>query len=199
MKLAGIDFGAKLAGTTVVCTIDDLGSLNFLSSEKKQDADIFLINSLELINPHLIAMDAPLSLPAIYSDQKSSGSFFYRLADIETGAMSPMFLGGLTARAMQLQAHLKAAKMDIIEAYPAFLAKLLKFPDAYKKENQAIEICFDQVKQHLNTFGIEIHSQSPLPQNWHEFDALLALTTAIRFHFKQAKSYGHPTEGLIWS
>jgi predicted nuclease with RNAse H fold len=199
MKLVGIDFGAKLAGTTVIATIDDIGSLTFQSSGKKQDADIFLINAIEAIQPDLIAIDAPLSLPLRYKKEQSNGSFFYRFADIETGAMSPMFLGGLTARAMQLHSHLLNLNVKIIEAYPGHLAKTFKFPDAYKKENQAIEVCFDIISKYWKENITPIHIKSEIPENWHQLDALLALTIAFRFHKNIAKSYGMADEGLIWS
>jgi len=198
MKIVGIDFGAKLAGTTVIATIDDKGNLMFRSSGKKQDADIFLMNAIEAIQPDLIAIDAPLSLPLRYKNEKSTGSFFYRFADIETGAMSPMFLGGLTARAMQLHAHLLALNVKIIEAYPAHLAKTLKFPDAYKKENQALEVCYDILCKYWSENITPIHLKSEMPENWHQLDALLALTIAFRFHKNIAKSYGMADEGLIW-
>jgi predicted nuclease with RNAse H fold len=199
MKLAGIDFGAKLAGTTVVCVLGDEAELIFFSSAKKQDADIFLINVLEEIKPDLLALDAPLSLPLRYIKKDNNGSFFYRKADIETGAMSPMFLGGLTARAMQLHAHLLSMGIEVDEAYPAQLAKILKLPDAYKKENEALPVCNEILRKYWENElqSIKLHKQAP--QNWHEFDAWLALTIAFRKKNKLAKSYGLAEEGLIWA
>lgn len=199
MKLAGIDFGAKLAGTTVLCTLGAQNELLFFSSQKKQDADVFLLNVLEEVKPDIVALDAPLSLPLRCIKKADRGSFFYRIADIETGAMSPMFLGGLTARAMQLHAHLQNSGTKVFESYPAQLAKVLRMPDAYKKENQAIEVCIEILTRYWHDNLIKIRIPKSISLNWHEFDSWLALTIAYRIHSGIAKAYGLQEEGLIWA
>lgn len=199
MKLAGIDFGAKLAGTTVLCTLGAQNELLFFSSQKKQDADVFLLNVLEEVKPDIVALDAPLSLPLRCVRKANNGSFFYRIADIETGAMSPMFLGGLTARAMQLHAHLEASGTKVFESYPAQLARVMRMPEAYKKENEAIHICVEILLKYWKDHLVKIKVSDSFLANWHEFDAWLALTIAHRIHAGLAKSYGLQDEGLIWA
>jgi predicted nuclease with RNAse H fold len=111
-KIVGIDYGAKLAGTTVAAWNEN-GSLHWKCSGKKQDADKWLEEKLLQLRPDLIFMDAPLSLPGVYSGQGTD--YFYREGDRALGAMSPMFLGGLTARAMQLKANLTEEGFQILK------------------------------------------------------------------------------------
>jgi hypothetical protein len=65
---AGVDFGSKLAGTTVICYAAESGKINFLASAKKQDADEMLRDFFASSHISLICLDAPLSLPAAYKN-----------------------------------------------------------------------------------------------------------------------------------
>ena len=49
---AGVDYGSKMAGTTVVACYDGK-SLCFFSSEKKKDADAFLLKTLPTLKVQL--------------------------------------------------------------------------------------------------------------------------------------------------
>lgn len=93
----GIDFGSKLAGTTALCIGEAGEQLQVSSSEKGQDADLFLMAALEGKAPATLCIDAPLSLPLAYRQPNENSDFFYRKADRQAKAMSPLFLGGLTA------------------------------------------------------------------------------------------------------
>lgn len=191
--LVGIDYGSKLAGTTVLAYSHDRQEVRFVASRKGEDADVFLLRMLLDLKPAQIFIDAPLSLPGIYKGLPDYNDFFYRQADRTLKAMSPMFLGGLTARAMQLSARLAQEGMDCFEAYPAALARHYGFQSrGYKKVKEA----FFSLKEHL----IEIyHLQLPsgLPYSWHYFDALLTLVTGIRFDRQIVMVEGAEEEGLI--
>ena len=95
----GIDYGAKLAGTTAIC-FEQSGQLKIWQSEKKKDADKFVQESIKQLQPTTVFIDAPLSLPLAYFGEGEN--YFYRECDKILKGMSPMFLGGLTARAMRL-------------------------------------------------------------------------------------------------
>ena len=58
----GIDYGAKLAGTTAVC-YEQNGQFHLLQSERKKDADKFIHQTIEKLQPATVFIDAPLSLP----------------------------------------------------------------------------------------------------------------------------------------
>ena len=189
--IIGIDYGSKLAGTTVIARSEN-GEVRFAQSEKKKDADQFLLNQLALETPTTIFLDAPLSLPGAYFGRGTD--FFYRAADRSLKAMSPMFLGGLTARAMRLTQQLQALGHQVLEVYPGGLARKLGLPkDQYKK--QLI---------HLPTVVKLITTQIPIKFvkteliTWHHFDALLACWTGIRYYEGKADSFGEADEGEIW-
>lgn len=190
----GIDFGAKLAGTSVVCFKTEHG-FEFYSSIPKKDADEFIIQTVKKIKPKSIFFDAPLSLPIRYqkTEKQDEDSYFYRKCDEETGAMSPLFLGGLTARAIRLKDHFEKQQSLVFETYPGYLARLLVLNDFhYKKENNRIEACFHA-----------IGSTYPKPDltqivNWHFFDAWLAWLSGWRVAIQTNLTFGEVNEGQIY-
>jgi predicted nuclease with RNAse H fold len=198
--IAGIDFGAKMAGTTVLATLDiDTMSLELFRTAKGQDADTFLANTILTSQPTLVCIDAPLSLPGVYRGLRHQNGvlfddFMFRDADRELGAMSPMFLGGLTARAMRFAHQITSAGMRCVEAYPAALAKQLQLNhQGYKTDKRLIPDFW----QTLLEYGMFRAKGSVVALSWHDIDAVLALLTAWRFHSGIADFYGHHDEGVI--
>ncbi len=183
----GIDYGSKLAGTTVICYAQDSG-IRFLQSKKKQDADQMILDFVDEYPYDSIFLDAPLSLPLAYFD--NGKDYFYRECDRKTGAMSPMFLGGLTARAMRLASLLITTKC--YETYPAYLIKtVLQLSELYQKKSKFTGDILDKLYPLLPiTLDDEI-------TNWHQFDALLCWISGYRHDSKKALSIGHKDEGLI--
>jgi predicted nuclease with RNAse H fold len=196
MLLCGIDYGSKMAGTTALCFREmGTGQTFFRKSGKNEDADQFLLEELQLHKPQVIFLDAPLSLPGIYRSLPGCHDYFYRQADRQLKAMSPMFLGGLTARAMQLQERLLQAGLPpACETYPAAQARLLDLPEeGYKKEPASIRPVVNKIKQHYPLLHIDQESVA----SWHHVDALLALVGAIRFTEGRHEGYGDAVEGMI--
>lgn len=189
----GIDYGAKLAGTTALCYLKE-GQLQLEQSEKKKDADAFLIEHLNAIKPKCVFIDAPLSLPMVYSKAQEEADFFYRKADRLTKAMSPMFLGGLTARAMRLKHQLSKQEITFYETYPAYLVReVLEKPVTYNKKKKETLIAFwTLLKSYLPFENIEAN-----PQNWHQVDAVLAWWSGWRYLNKQSFILGEEKEGQI--
>ncbi len=197
MRLCGVDYGSKLAGTTVVCTLDDsTGGVHFARSAPKTDADAFLRDCLRQSQPAMIFLDAPLSLPGVYRGLPGCTDYFYREADRQLAAMSPMFLGGLTARAMQLKATLERDGLTVHETYPAAQARRLNLhPEGYKKEPAAIGTVLGQIgRLHPTLFS---QTQLTGAASWHHVDALLALLAAVRFIRGEHQVYGNAVEGEI--
>ena len=185
--IAGIDYGSKMAGTTVIAFQRDK-TIALISSKKNQDADQMILDFVDEYHPTLIGLDAPLSLPGVYSDSQSYDDFFYRVADKEVKAMSPMFLGGLTARAMRLKS-LVTDKTEVIEVYPAMRAKRLNLAEyAYKKKEADYP---NLLKRIVPNHSIHINSS-------HELDAVIAWNIAIAFNRGEAQSVGNTKEGLIY-
>ena len=125
-KFIGIDFGAKKAGTTAIAKFDSNKIITEISN-KNEDADKFIRTIIKKLEPEFIFIDAPLSLPNAYYGKGSN--YFYRKSDIDAGAMSPMFIGGLTARAIKLKDDFN--NIQFIESYPKLIAKEI-LGEAYK-------------------------------------------------------------------
>lgn len=180
----GVDYGAKLAGTTSVCRAVD-GVLGLEKSKPKANADQFLMDIFREYKPQWVFIDAPLSVPLAFSGKGTN--FFFREADSELGAMSPMFLGGLTARAMNLK--YKNPNIQFIETYPSQLVKHVALNENYRKD--------------IDAFTGQLNSLLPLSfkaeaLDWHMIDSALAWFTGYRFLNKMASSYGNKEEGVIW-
>lgn len=191
--LVGIDFGSKLAGTTVICSFFK-GRLHFDASKIREDADAFLLNKVGILKPDFVFIDAPLSLPGRYTGRNDCQDYFFREADIEMGAMSPMFIGGLTSRAIKMKDNLEKRGVKVFETYPTYEAKLIGLSDQmYKRDDRHIESLAAQLGE---STGLAI------PQNtisdWHHFDALLAFVAGMRFLRGQHRAIGKEDEGLIY-
>lgn len=191
--LVGIDYGSKLAGTTVMAWSFNRQDVFFAQSRKGSDADAFLEAEIRRLQPERVFIDAPLSLPGVYKNLPGYDNYFYRQADRELGAMSPLFLGGLTARAMQLAARMAVDKIAFMEAYPAALARELGFKiKGYKKEKASF---FALLALLCKDYGLKL--PAGLPVSWHYFDALLALVTALRAERQRFMVFGSRKEGLV--
>lgn len=179
----GIDYGAKLSGNTAICFDDDV-SLHIIRVAKNKDADKFLKSFITERQPSQIFIDAPLSLPLAYTGRGTD--FFYRQCDRDCKAMSPMFLGGLTARAMALRYHFN--DIPFFESYPKQVVILLDLKLHYK---QNIDLFKEQLILHL---PITLMEQ---PLSWHEVDAILAWLVGHRYNQGIHQQYGRADEGVI--
>jgi len=185
----GVDYGSKLAGTTAVCFKKE-NQFHFYQSEKKKDADAFLEKIVAELQPNSIFLDAPLSLPGAFFNQ--SDDFFYRKGDRVVKAMSPMFLGGLTARAMRMKSIFSKKEIEVIEVYPSQLLKVL-FPEKiFKKKGYKIGEIYELMK------GLIPNLPKAIPPNSHQLDALLSWYSGFRYFEKTAIFYGEKEEGGIW-
>ena len=184
----GIDYGSKLAGTTVICYNQD-GKLRLLSSMKKEDSDEFIFQTIQELNPSAIYIDAPLSLPAAYYGK--GDNFHFRKCDSECKAMSPMFLGGLTARAMKLSSH--HPSLQFHETYPGyFIREVLEAKEIYKKKEK-------EVNQEIIDL---IQSKVELPiadtvENYHQLDAVICWLSGRRHVDNNHIALGDEGEGVI--
>jgi len=185
----GIDFGANLAGTTAIAYFAE-NVLHVIQSEKKKSAMDFILQNTEKLAPGFIFIDAPLTLPLAY--YKQGADYFFRKCDRELGAMSPMFLGGLTANAARLSHLLEQAGIQVKEVYPAGLVSHLPGLKQHylKKQQSTVGFC----NAFTDLTGFRFKKQ---PENWHHVDAALAWYSGYRLLKGEAKITGDPTEGLI--
>lgn len=196
---AGIDYGSKTSGNTVICHHDGQ-QIQFYNTDKK-DADAFIVDWItrrqtDQNRPTIEAvfLDAPLSLPAVYHSIRGFSNYHYRQCDIALRAMSPMFLGGLTARAMELKQHVKEIiNVETYEVYPKALAQQL-LDGQYHKKLTAHEM--EQLCKVL-TNAVPCLTLTECPTTQHQFDALLAWVSGYRFMNHQHLFFGDPREGII--
>ncbi len=196
MIICGIDYGSKLAGTTVIASLDqERQTIALISSQKGQDADNLILTYAAQVRPKLIFIDAPLSLPGVYANTKGYTDYFFRQADKQLQAMSPMFIGGLTARAMKLKKELEALTIQVYETYPAAQARQMDLlPLGYKKQLTFLNNVLPLIEQELQP-ALLVHGN--IINNWHQADALLALIGAIRFVNGKHLIFGEEKEGVI--
>ncbi len=199
LTLAGVDYGAKMAGTTAIAFLDlSTGQVQLHQSVKGKSADDWLLEAFAQRPAAIIAFDAPLSLPAYYSQTSIPGKkdYFYRASDRVLGAMSPLFLGGLTARAIRIRDLLEEQGMTVYETYPAKVAEALGLPAlAYKKKTEHIPSVLAAMRVQ---FPEQITWAAADLTNWHRVDALLALRTAWRIYAEQFEFVGDREEGGIY-
>lgn len=191
--ILGIDFGSKRSGFTAVAALIE-GNIHIYQCTKGEDADLWLQGLITRINPDIIGIDAPLSLPGVYRNIDGCTNFHYRHCDSKAGAMSPMFIGGLTARAMAF-CHWLTSNFDpkIIEVYPKLGAKRLELSTGYKKDKDYLGPAQQIVEREFE--GCVLLNKL---ENWHQFDAVLALLTSVRYAGGNAQKIGLEVEGLIY-
>jgi len=183
MTWLGIDYGSKLAGTTAVAFLQN-DNIIIVQSRKKQDADAMITELVESLNPDSIFIDVPLSLPAAYLNPSENSDYFFRDCDKTLSAMSPMFLGGLTARGMKLKAELNICGIAVYETYPSAIARELGISD------------WLTVHHEITRLFRNICIQPPI--NKHQADALLCYLSGFRFQNHTAQIVGNASEGLIY-
>ena len=182
-KIAGIDYGSKKSGNTVICYQIN-GELNLLRSKKSEDADQWLHDIINSISVTHLFIDAPLSLPGIYTG--NGDDYFYRKADRDLKAMSPMFIGGLTARAMKFARDMTQKGISVFESYPAAYVKEEKLK-GYKSEEPlafAKKIYPEVVLSNINSM--------------HHVDALICWLIGRNHITNKARKAGKSQEGIIY-
>lgn len=191
-RLFGIDYGSKLAGTTVIGLLEN-EIVQLFASQKKKDADQFILQQIKEHQPNTIFIDAPLSLPNVYLNKTGYDDYFYRKADRTVKGMSPMFLGGLTARAMKLKAILEKQNVTVFETYPALHARNFGLKDMnYKKQKEYLSPIIHYLAKEL---PFQFNTKEVV--SWHHVDALLATYSAYRFQQGNHEIIGDKEEGVI--
>jgi predicted nuclease with RNAse H fold len=187
MKWVGVDYGSKIAGTTAIYFLDK-NTLTCLQSQKKSDADMMIYKFIKEHKVENVFLDAPLSLPGAFTNKNQE--YFYRQCDKLTKAMSPMFLGGLTARAIKLKDSLP--KVTFFETYPAYLIKqILEWQDDYRKKEKINSGIINRFTKVLP------NKLKQSPDNWHQLDALACWYSGWRYFEGISIEIGDEKEGVI--
>lgn len=192
-QIIGIDYGSKLAGTTCIAFQSKEKQIIVQQSLKKKDADQFILDFCGKQKNIIVMLDCPLSLPGVYTDSDNYDNYFYRKCDLDLKAMSPMFLGGLTARGMRLKSQLEKLNVEVFETYPSGLVNLWELKNYnYKEDKSAIPEFLEKLKA---KYDFELREQL---ENWHQVDALLAFISGKRMLGGEGRIIGDEEEGLIY-
>ncbi|MCH8555192.1 MAG: hypothetical protein LAT76_08545 [Schleiferiaceae bacterium] len=192
---AGVSLGGKYTGDSALAIYSN-GQILIVQPDEGVDSDAFSTQVIEQFAPEIITIDAPITIPGALT--KTSGCFDYhfRQADKECGCISPMIIGGRTARAIELKSVWEKLGKEVYETSPRLLARDFGLREmGYRKTGLHLRNCAALLKA---SFNPDINLAERDISNWTRLDALLALMTAMKIETKTATSIGNPEEGLIW-
>jgi len=141
-----------------------------------------------------VLINAPLSLPGVYRHLNGYVDYFFRKCDSEIQASSPMFAGGLTARAIGLKKLLNDFGYPVYETYPRKMAEILSLPvQLYKQAITDLDWMLDMF---MKKACIALNKR--LITTWNHFDSLMAFFSGLRYISQQNKVFGRADEGLVY-
>ena len=181
MRILGIDLAGKEENETGICILDgDKFSLSTIHTDNE------ILKLADKLEPTLIIIDAPLSLPKgrccleKECDCAVGGHFRQAERDMRSyGRVLPLTFKGmkmLTMRGIRISSHLKQ-KYNVIESHPRTSQKLLGYDDPVSCLSKFFRI--------------------PANLTMHELDAGLLVLTGFLYLKKQCIKLGDPNEGLI--
>ena len=186
-SILGIDYGGRTKGTVALAWLkEDL--ICAYQCSIKEDADVYINQFIVDNKIKLVAIDAPLSLPIVYTNKKLGNDYHYRKADRETKAMSPLFIGGFTANAMSFRAQNENIKF--IETFPSHFLRIMEIKKPKGDYNATINL----ILKKLN-YKFKLNNIVETP---HQFDAICCLLSGIRYTEKIALCFGDELEGQIF-
>lgn len=199
--VAGVDLGGKQSGNTALCVLDAEAVIT-LQAQRGKDGHIWLHEQIMARKVTHVFIDAPLSLPGVYRGLKGYDDYHFRLADRQLGAMSPLFLGGLTASAMELAATWREKGITTVEVYPSALVRQLGLERYYgtRHSPETVIRFLEKLRAHPKTrkYLSQVNWNIGDSPSRHEADAILCFLSGMRFLAGNALSYGREEEGLMW-
>jgi uncharacterized protein len=181
LKILGIDLAGREENPTGICILDKQKVI--LKSLYTNDEIFEQINN---IKPHLIVIDAPLSLPkgrcCLEKDCECAVGGHFRQSEREIrlyGRVLPLTFKGmkmLALRGISLASSLRGT-YNVLEAHPRTTQKILNLQYPEKELNKYFK-----------------WGTTPSP---HELDATLAALTGLLYHKNCHIALGNPEEGII--
>jgi uncharacterized protein len=192
VSILGLDLAASPRRPTGFCLLRGrrVGVGHLFSDE-----DIFA--TVETASPHLIAIDAPLALPAgrccLRDTCACAGTTHFRVSDRELQRLGirffPMTLGPmrqLTQRGMQLKEALEARGIAVIETYPGAAQDIWGIP----RQRDVAGLRRGLSRFHLQ--GLDRSERSP-----HVLDAVTCAVVGQLYLDGSAWGIGSPDEALM--
>jgi len=191
-NLLGLDLAGSLRRPTGFCV---------LRGRRVQVGHVFsdgdILDLVSAVAPQLVAVDAPLALPAgrccLLNTCSCAGTTHFRVSDLELRRMGirffPMTLGPmrqLTMRGMELKAALEAKGLTVIETYPGGAQDLWGIP----RQRDVVGL-----RRGLSRFRLQGLGRGALSP--HMLDAVTCALVGQLYLDGQAWSIGSPEEGLM--
>lgn len=167
---------------------------------KRVLTDDDLLSDIALINPTLVCIDCPLSLPVgrltVFDDDPGRAQYgITREAErllLKRGIRSypPLIksMQNLTARGIALSAKIRALGIEVIEGYPGGAQDILGLP----RKQKSLPLLIDGLKQ----FGIEGAYHSTKTSH-DEVDAITCALVGLYYLTGDYDAIGNDTEGYI--
>ena len=205
MLIVGLDLRASAKRPSSVVVLDGDARIVFFGAFG-QDAE--LLDLIEAHRPQLIAIGAPLGLPAGLCCLETSCSCYItgpqrkgRQLELELSRMGiscfftnkKSIISNLIYRGVGLNRQLSEAGYRVIEVYP-HASKVILFGDKAPPKNSAGSIAFMRERLSSLVQGLDDHL-SRLDRNG--CDAVLNAYTAVLHSQERTDTLGSPDEGLL--
>ena len=188
MSIIGLDLAGVESRPSGFCILEGMKSETELLYSDKE-----IIQKIEEVNPEIIAIDAPLSLPKGRKSIEERTNVHLRGCDRELLRRGikffPITLGpmrALTKRGIKLKKLLEKKGFKTIEVYPGGAQDVLKIP---RKQRG-----LDKLREGLEKLGIKGLNKKMTD---HELDAVTCAIVGKLFLEGKAEILGDPEEGII--
>lgn len=189
MLFAGLDLAGVETRPSGFAVLDEF--LNAETTILYTDSEV--LRDVSRLNPIVVAIDAPLSLPKGRSSLEVKSDIHLRVCDRELLKRGikffPITLGpmrSLTKRGIRLRKVLQASGFRVIEVYPGGAQDILGIP----RKSSGIS----RLRRGLAHLGIKGLDKV---ETHHELDAVTAALVGKMFYEGNYEAYGDPDEGLI--
>jgi len=188
MSIAGIDLAGVEARATGLCILKGLIAETFLVYTNKE-----IVRKTVESKPKIVAIDAPLSLPAGRKSIEQKSNIHLRECDKELLKRGikffPITLGPmrkLTSRGINLRKIFESKRFEVIEVYPGGAQDILGIP----RKQQGL----NRLKEGLERQGIRGLNDK---MNEHELDAVTCALVGKLFLERQAVTYGTREQAIV--
>lgn len=174
MKSVGIDLAGKDENPTGAATLEDQKIRTHILHSNEE-----IVESCQVMNPDVVAIDAPLSFPAEGNLREADSELVKRGYQV-----LPPNLGGmkfLTERGIELAGELRELGFKVIEVHPRTSALIIYESDLRE----------DWISNLLEDWGMDSGFSE------HEVDSALAAITGILYLMGKVEGVGAESEEII--
>ena len=188
MSVVGLDLAGVESRSTGFCVLKNLKAETSIVYTDEE-----ILNRIEAIRPSVIAIDAPLSLPAGRKSIEQITNVHLRECDKELQRRGirffPVTLGPmrkLTSRGIKLRETLENKRFKVIEVYPGGAQDILGIPRKQKG--------LKKLREGLEKFGIQGLDDA---MSDHELDAVTCAFVGRLFLKGKSVTYGTAEQAMV--